>query len=263
VARRDVSTDATLYIAARHFPSRLSGVPPSVLEEIAASAKYPTSQSAAWTLLALDAYAKAAGKPGTAEIKDGKATLHNPSNLAAYYAINETGFDRNAPNAAISNGIEVFHEFLDPRTSAVISQVKVGEEFLVRLRVRTTKLDRENQVAVVDLLPGGTEPVLELRPAQDTTEPDADPAQQRQRTAHSSLPIGLPDKSTWQPQHADVRDDRIILYGDLTRDTATFVYRARATNAGTFQSPGAFSEALYDPKTNGVSAPTKLEVVKP
>jgi hypothetical protein len=227
-----------------------------VLEDIAANARYCDTQTAAWALLSLDAYSKSAGKPGTAEIKNGTATLHNPSNLAAYYAINESGFDRNAPTAAISNGIEVFHEFI-PAT------VKVGEEFLVRIRVRTTKVDRVSQVAVVDLLPGGTEAVLELRPPTDTADAGSDPAAQRGRAVHSVLPIGLPDKSTWVPQHADVRDDRIVLYGDISRDTATFTYRARATNAGTFQAPGAFAEALYDAKTNGVSAPSKLEVVKP
>jgi uncharacterized protein YfaS (alpha-2-macroglobulin family) len=250
-----------LYIVSRHFPARMASVPPSVLEDIAASARWPQTQSAAWSLLALDAYSKGAGKPGAAEIKDGKAYLHNSGAVPAYYAINESGFDRNAPTAAIGNHIEVFHEFLDLK-GAVISSVKVGEEFLVRVRLRTTKLDRVSQVAVVDLLPGGTEAVLELRPPADTAEPGSDPAEQRQRTAHSPLPIGLTDKSTWTPQHADVRDDRIVLYGDITRDAATFVYRARATNAGSFQSPGAFAEALYDPKTNGVTAPSKLEVAK-
>jgi uncharacterized protein YfaS (alpha-2-macroglobulin family) len=77
------------------------------------------------------------------------------------------------------------------------------------------------------------------------------------------LPIGLPDKSTWTAQHVDVRDDRIVLYGDIGKDAGTFVYRVRATNAGTFQAPPAFAEGLYDPKTTGVSQPAKLEIVKP
>jgi uncharacterized protein YfaS (alpha-2-macroglobulin family) len=256
-----------LYVTSRHFPARLSAVPPTVLEDLAAAASQGRidSLSAAWTLLALDAYAKAAaptGKAATAEIgKDGKVQFRNPNPLPAYYAINESGFDRAAPTP-ISNGIEVFHEFLDLKGN-VISTVKVGDEFLVRLRLRSTKRDRVPQVAVVDLLPGGTEAVLELRPAADTSEPDADPAAQRQRTAHSVLPIGLPDKSTWTAQHVDVRDDRIVLYGDIGKDAGTFVYRVRATNAGSFQAPPAFAEGLYDPKTTGVSQPAKLEIVKP
>jgi uncharacterized protein YfaS (alpha-2-macroglobulin family) len=274
-----------LYLTARHFPARLSGVPPSVLEDLAAAASSGRidSLSAAWTLLALDAYAKAAGAQGKlaiAEIgKDGKerALPTSPSSissgaakvqfrkdgsLAGYYTVNESGFDRAAPVTAKSDGIEVIHEFLD-LAGNVISKVKVGDEFLVRVRLRSTKRDRVPQVAVVDLLPGGTEAVMELRPPTDSSTPGEDPAAQRQRTAHSVLPVGLPDKSTWTPQHVDVRDDRLVLYGDIGKDAGTFVYRARATSAGVFVAPPAFAEGLYDPKIAGFSQPAKLEIVKP
>jgi uncharacterized protein YfaS (alpha-2-macroglobulin family) len=280
-----------LYILARHFPARLSGVPASVLEDLgnAASGGGVDSLSAAWTLLALDTYAKAAtvsGKLGIAEIgKDGRehalplpggampraalsanaaqVQFKKEGALAAYYSVNESGFDRNPPAAEINQGIEVIHEFLDLRGSP-ISKVTVGEEFLVRIRLRTTKRERVTQIAVVDLLPGGTEPVVELRPAADSSTPGTDPAAgQRPLVRYSALSIGLPDRSTWTPQYADVREDRVVLYGDVSRDAATFVYRVRATNAGVFQAPPAFAEGLYDPKTAGVSVAGKLEIVKP
>jgi uncharacterized protein YfaS (alpha-2-macroglobulin family) len=279
-----------LYIIARHFPARLTAVPPAVLEDLgsAASANRIDSLSAAWTLLALDAYAKAAvatGKLAIAEIaKDGreralpvspgvmpradvsvnasKIVFAKEGALAAYYTLNESGFDRNLPAAAVNQGIEVFHEFLDLKGNPVTT-VKVGDEFLVRVRLRATRRDRVPQVAVVDLLPGGTEAVLELRPPVDSTLPGEDPAAARQRAGHAALPIGLPEKSNWTPQHADVRDDRLVLYGDVGKDAATFVYRVRATNAGVFQAPPAFAEDLYDPKTTGISLAGKLEIVKP
>jgi uncharacterized protein YfaS (alpha-2-macroglobulin family) len=274
-----------LYITARHFPARLNSVPPSVLDDLAgaASGNRIDSLSAAWTLLALDAYAKAAkagGKLSIAEIgKDGRERPLNAATkadistnaakvqfskegaLAGYYAVNESGFDRNPPAQAINQGIEVIHEFLDLNGS-VVTRVKVGEEFLVRLRLRATKRERVPQIAVVDLLPGGTEAVLELRPPSDSSTPGEDPAAARQRAGSGSLPIGLPDKSNWTPQHADVRDDRLVLYGDIGKDAGTFVYRVRATNAGVFQAPPAFAEGLYDPKTTGVSVAGKLEIVK-
>lgn len=280
-----------LYILARHFPARLSAVPATVLEDLgsAASGNRIDSLSAASTLLALDAYAKAAGaagKLGIAEIaKDGReralavppgampkadvsagaaqVQFSKAGALAAYYAVNESGFDRNPPASAVNQGIEVFHEFLDLNGN-VITRAKVGEEFLVRVRLRATKRDRVPQVAVVDLLPGGTEAVLELRPAADSGAPDADPAAARQRTGrNAALPIGLPDRSNWAPQHVDVRDDRVVLYGDITKNAGTFVYRVRATNAGVFQAPPAFAEGLYDPKTTGISLAGKLEIAKP
>ena len=280
-----------LYILARHFPARLGAVPATVLEDLgsAASGNRIDSLSAAWTLLALDAYAKAAGatgKLGIAEIgKDGreraltvtagampkaevsinaaKVQFSKEGGLAAYYSVNESGFDRNSPATAINNGIEIIHEFLDLSGNPV-TRVKVGEEFLVRLRLRSTKRDKVSQIAVVDLLPGGTEAVLELRPPADSSTPDADPAAARQGAGrYSGLAIGLPDKSNWVPQHVDVRDDRLVLYGDIGKDAGTFVYRVRATNAGVFQSPPAFAEGLYSPQTTGIGLAGKLEIVKP
>jgi alpha-2-macroglobulin len=280
-----------LYILARHFPARLSAVPATVLEDLAsaASGNRIDSLSAAWTLLALDAYAKAAGaagKLGIAEIgKDGReralavtsgampkadvsinaarVQFSKEGALAAYYAVNESGFDRNPPASAVNQGIEIIHEFLDLNGNSV-AKVKVGEEFLVRLRLRAGKRDRVPQIAVVDLLPGGTEAVLELRPSADSGTPDADPAASRQGAGrYSGLAIGLPDKSNWAPQHVDVRDDRLVLYGDIGKDSGTFVYRVRATNAGVYQAPPAFAEGLYDPKTAGISVAGKLEIVKP
>ena len=54
-----------------------------------------------------------------------------------------------------------------------------------------------------------------------------------------------------------------MLYGDATKDAGTFVYRVRATNAGTFQAPPAFAEGMYDRKVTGIGLSGKLEIVKP
>src|SRR5258708_28807467 len=124
---------------------------------------------------------------------------------------------------AVTQGVEDNRYFLDLQGN-LVKKVKVGEEFLVRVRLRATNRGRVPQIAVVDLLPGGTEAVLELRPPADSSTAGEDPAASRQRAAHSALPIGLPDKSNWAPQHADVRDDRLVLYGDIGKDAGTFVY---------------------------------------
>ena len=285
-----------LYLIARHFPNRLAGVPATTLDSIGTSISGNgiNSLSAAYTLLALDAYAKAATstvKFGITEInKEGRETAiplpagssttmpkvsvsesasrvqfsKATSNgaLPGYYLINESGFDRNPPSAAINQGIEIIREFLDMKGN-VITQVKVGEEFLVRLRLRSTNKDLVQQVAVVDLLPGGVEPVLELQPAADSStgvEPAAAPKRQ---AGAAALPIGLPDKSNWNPEHVDVREDRIVLYGDVSRNQSTFVYRIRATNAGVFQAPPAFAEGMYNRKITGLGLAGKLEIVKP
>lgn len=279
-----------LYLLSRHFPNRLGSAAPPALEAMssAISGNRTTSLSAAYTLLALDAYAKAittAGKMGIAEIgKDGKehpVTL--PSSVMpkvpiseaaakvqftkqfpalAYYVVNESGFDRNPPASEINQGIEIYREFIDSK-GEVLTRVKVGDEFQVRIRLRSTKRDQLPQVAVVDLLPGGIEPITELQPPPDTSTARFDPAFAGQRARFASLPVGVPDKSNWTPYHVDLRDDRLVLYGYATKDAATFIYRVRATNAGVFQVPPAFAEGMYNRTITGLSPAGKLEVVKP
>jgi len=243
-----------LYLLARHFPDRVSGAPPAALEGIsqAIGGNRVSSLSASYTLLALDAYAKTAAPKvqlgiaigGQRQASTSKAIVPvgaanvqftREGSFPAYYSIDESGFDRNPPAAEIGRELEVIHEFLDMKGN-VTTKVSVGEEFWVRLRVRTTARERVNQIAVVDLLPGGVEPTLD----------------------------GLAGPGTnWAAEYVDRRDDRVILYGDATRETATYVYKVRATNEGAFQSPPAFAEGMYNRQITGVSQASRLEIVRP
>lgn len=278
-----------LYLLSRHFPNRVSRTPPVALETLSAAigGNGASSLSAAYTMLALDAFSKAAAGADTLGIteiaKDGgervltlpagaipkvaiseaasKLQFSSRGPLTAYYVINESGFDRNPPLKELAEGVEIFREFLDANGNPV-TRVTVGQQFLVRLRVRATRRDREPAIAIVDLLPGGVEPVLELRPTADSGAPGTDPALLWQQ-GRVSLPIGVPSRSDWHPDHVDVRDDRLVLYGDATANIGSFVYRVRATNAGTFQSPPAFAEGMYNRTVVGLSLAGKLEIVKP
>ena len=252
-----------LYLLAAHFPTRVNTVPPVALETLSAaiSGNRTSSLSAAYTLLALDAFSRASTGADTLGIArigtDGRETAFtlptgaipkvsvpegtsglrftSRGSLTAYFAINESGFDREPPVKAISEGVEIFREFLDT-AGRPVTQVTVGQEFLVRLRVRATRRDREPQIAIVDLLPGGVEPVLDQQPSV---------------------------LSDWRPEHVDMRDDRVIVYGDATKNIGGFVYRVRATNAGAFQSPPAFAEGMYDRTIVALSLAGRLEIVKP
>src|SRR5262249_61294133 len=106
---------------------------------------------------------------------------------------------------------------------------------------------RQPQIAIVDLLPGGVEPVIELQPAADSSTPSADPALRRQAGAVSSLPVGVPGKSDWSPSHIDVREDRLVLYGAAPKKAGPFDYRVRATNAATSHTPPPPPHRLYNP----------------
>jgi hypothetical protein len=243
-----------LYLISRHFQERAGSVPQAALEGIASaiSGNRISSLSAAYTLMALDAYAKTAapkvklgivlnGQLQAAQLKvNVPAGIPNiqftkDGSLPAYYSVSESGFDRNAPTNAVSQGIEVIHEFLDAKGS-VVTKVKIGDEFLVRLRLRATNRDRISQIAVVDLLPGGVEPTLDRQPGAG---------------------------SNWKPQFVDVRDDRVVFYGDVTKEAATYIYKVRATNQGAFEVPPAFAEGMYNRQITGISQAAHLEIVKP
>ena len=243
-----------LYLLAHHFPERVSKVPQGALENIgkSISGNQVSSLTAAYTLLALDAYAKTAapneklgivlrGQRQTATSKVNvpvgapNVQFTREGSAPAYYAVDESGFDRNPPATEVSQGIEVIHEFLGANKN-VTAQVKVGEEFWVRLRVRATNREWLSQVAVVDLLPGGVEPTLDRQPGPG---------------------------SNWNPQYVDRREDRVVIYGDVSKETATYVYKVRATNAGVFQAPPAFAEGMYNRQLTGWSQASKLEIVKP
>jgi alpha-2-macroglobulin len=280
-----------LYLLSKHFPNRITAVPAAPLENISAavSGNRYTSLSAAYTLLALDAFAKQAApamKFAVTEIaKDnGERPLTLPASsmpkvnvsqtattvrfskdgpLPVYFAVSESGFDRNLPTADAGKGIEIVREYLDVNGNP-LTRVAVGQEFVARVRVRATTRGFVPQIVVVDLSPGGVEPVIEVQPPPASSDQGVDPATGRQGGgAAAALPIGLPGKSNWRPYHVDVREDRLLLYGDLTKDASTFVYRLRATNAGTYQIPPAFAEGMYDRSIVGVSPAGKLEIVKP
>jgi uncharacterized protein YfaS (alpha-2-macroglobulin family) len=283
--------DAQLvYLISKHFPTLAGAIPPAVLETVArgVSGNRASSLAVAYTILGLDAYAKssaASGMLGISEVaKDGRerplalpagaiptvpiseaaarVKFTRQGSPPAFYVLAESGFDRRPPAAAISQGLEIIREFVDGNGNP-LTKVAVGQEFLVRLRVRSTEREQISQIAIVDLLPGGVEPVLELQAPSDSSTPGGDPALTRGTGTARALPVGLPDKSDWTPSHVDVREDRFILYGDVTKMVGTFVYRVRANNAGTFQIPPAFAEGMYNRTISGVSRGGTLEVTPP
>lgn len=279
-----------LYLKARHFPAMAASTPPSVLESMGSwlSRTGATSLSAAYTLLAFDTYAKSATTTTTLGIsesgRDGQARaltlsagvvqkspiteaaanvlFSKKGPAAAYFMLSESGFDRTPSTAEVKQGIEIIREFVDDK-GAVLPRVTVGQEFFVRLRVRATDRDAVEQIAIVDVLPGGVEPVLELQAPADSSTPGEDPAMRRQQGNARVLPVGIPDKSDWSPQHVDVREDRLILYGDVLRKIGTFTYRVRANSAGTYQVPPAFAEGMYNRAIVALGRTSTLEVIKP
>ncbi|MGF6111282.1 alpha-2-macroglobulin family protein [Pseudomonas frederiksbergensis] len=280
-----------LHLLSRHFPELLDDVPVALLDKLGKrlNEQRYNSLSAALLLRGLDNYGQRAqtdmtlkasawlgdkqqqllemaGQPPRAAVPVGtkKLLMEKTDGPAAFYMLSEAGFDRGTLKP-ISNGLEIIHEYLDLDGKAV-SKVSVGDEFLVRLRLRATDRDQVQQVAVVDLLPGGVEPVYRLPPEPKAASEEDDESQYSEDSEEAEAwqpPVGESALSDWAPNYIDVRDDRVVFYGMARRDVGTFVYRVRATNAGTFKTPPAYAEGMYETTLQGRGKVGQLEIVKP
>ncbi|MET3654303.1 alpha-2-macroglobulin [Dyella japonica] len=286
----------TLYLLSKHFPDRAKSLSPRVMENIT----WPMEQgwyntlSSSMTLLALDAYAtqnnldldklrvdevhadgsvKAISAPqgnllvaGTWGSDAKRLRFTNDSALAAWRVVSQGGYDRDQPTKAIKEKLEITRDYTDTNGKA-IDKVTVGQEIDVHVKIRSTDGSDYDDIAVVDLLPGGFEPVIQPPPA--VTDQQEDGSAQNDAGGDSEVkasawrsPIGV-GKSTWQLDYADIREDRVVLYGAATSNVGEFVYRIKATNAGKFIVPPAYGESLYDRRVQARTAGgVTLDVVR-
>lgn len=284
----DAVRDAQIiYLLARHFPQRAAQLTPDSLSGLvhALQKGHYHSLSSAYMLLAFDQIEKHLQNVKTVTLRilqfasDNKAqTLAGPAvnigrteippsalrlqfvnevKFAAYYVLNQTGFDRSLPTKAITSGFEIVREFIDA-AGKPLQLVKQGEEFDVVLRVRAIDRDAAANVVIVDLLPGGFEVILQPPAQRDSGSGDRPSAQTH--PWRSSLAT---DKTTWAAEYTDVREDRVVLFGNLTREVSTFVYRVKATTVGTFAVPPPFGEGMYDRTLVAQGLAGRIVVEKP
>jgi uncharacterized protein YfaS (alpha-2-macroglobulin family) len=138
----------------------------------------------------------------------------------------QSGFDREPPKTKVANGLEVSREIRAAGGDAAVTTTSVRGKLDVVLYVRATDATTR-QVAVVDLLPGGFEVDL-----------TSDSLAQRKSLVAAD--------DAWEPDYVDVREDRVVLYGDVGEGAQRFVYRIKPTNRGHFQIPPVLIEGLYD-----------------
>jgi uncharacterized protein YfaS (alpha-2-macroglobulin family) len=289
------SNGKLLDVLARHFPERLAKVLPSVVESMLkdiAAGGYNT-HSAGNAILAFDAMAAASEKlpPGTLaaaevlrnnntrglvlppnavprasfSVDAAKLQFTNKANLPAYYVVEQTGFERGLPEKEIKNSLEILREYVDAKGNPVKS-VKVGDEIEVRLRFRVIGREGVDNAALVDLLPGGFDLVLNTAPAQQQ-EGEGEGREGRGEAENRKwrAPIGIKgtqQRPIWQPDYADLREDRVVLYGSVSKDIQEFAYRIKATNTGTFVVPPAYGESMYERSVQARSLGAKMTVEK-
>ncbi|KVC36799.1 alpha-2-macroglobulin [Burkholderia pseudomultivorans] len=273
---RDASV---LYLLAKHFPERARSLSPRAMDNIAAPIvdnRFNTLSSA-MTILALDAYAASNASQldrlAIDEIRAGAATKDvssiranlvrsgtwaagasrvdfvNGSALPAWWVASQSGYDRGTSKQAIRNGLEIVRDYTD-KNGKPLDKIVLGQEIDVHLKIRATGSASVGNVAIVDLLPGGFDPVIAPPPATDAQDGSNGDGGDGGASAPAAdapwrSPIGVAG-STWQPQFADVREDRVVIYGTATSDVREFVYRIKASNAGRFIVPPAYGESMYD-----------------
>ena len=270
-----------LLLAARHFPDKLQDMPVSVWNRMASliSEGHYSTQSSASLILAVDAYAQASSNAANGKLElsaqgpDGVTTaltlsgelrdlaqatvprdtkllkLKSNSPLPLFYGWAESGYERTQSTKALLHGLEVTQVLLNAKGESV-SQVQVGEEVTVKLTVRALDRDAVRQVALVSLLPAGLEPI-----EQPTTTDDESEAEK---------PIWLRrlgGQGNWSLEYAQMRDDRVVFYGGVGRNTRDISFKARATNAGQFALPAAYAEVMYERRVFGRSTAGQFAVV--
>lgn len=272
-----------MFVTARHFPELVATIPGSALQKLAERVDQGLyhSLSAGTTLLALDAYAGATQTQQTqlsiAEVLKNQSTrklalpdgllpqvaftedatalrFTNGSQLDAFYLVEQSGFDRTPPAEAIKRGLEVIREYTDESGKA-ISSVRMGDQVTVRLKFRGLKDGGFPSVALVDLLPGGFELVV---PPRATNEEDYDEEGYEGWTCQ--ICVGTQPDTL---HYADLREDRVVFYAYANSDVAEISYRIKATNAGTFVTPPAYGEAMYDRTVVARSTAGRIEVKRP
>lgn len=272
-AVRDASV---LYVLAKHFPQRVRNLSSQAIENLAWPIEHDdyNTLSSAMTLLALDAYAGANAQglekmsieslPAKgAAVSIGKVTANllqadgwpsgtaklrftNGSNQNAWSVVTQSGFDRMALATAIRNGLEITRDYTDANGEP-LGKITLGEEVEVHVKIRAIGNDSVPDVAIVDMLPGGFDPVLRSPPAASAESSGDDEGGDGNRARAQWTSIGL-SSSTWQPDFADVREDRVVIYGTATPSVQEFTYKIRATSAGKFQIPPAYASAMYRPQ---------------
>lgn len=290
----DLARDSQLlYLLARHFPERLRRLRAEDLLHIAgpvAKGSYNTLSSA-YTILALGAYADAVGTPerlgvGVVELLAGSKPRPLPlpgglfpkvpfSNEAVgvrftakdrdlvFYQMTQAGFDTALPTAEVKSRLEVHREYRDD-SGRTATETFLGSELEVRLKLRTVEGGGLRNVAIVDLLPGGFEPVLDSvrRPAaaapRGPVECGEGCGEDGEMEAVPSAPAAL--QAGWTPEYVDIREDRVVVFGAVGPSSEEFIYKIKATNQGAFVIPPPFGESMYDRSVQAQGLPGRMTV---
>ncbi|MDX1836360.1 alpha-2-macroglobulin [Legionella taurinensis] len=255
---KSIANAQYLYLVASHFPERLGKMTDQYVIPLVSAMNNGEINTllAGYSSLALGAYAQAVEADGSGsfsmtetladntskalpasnpvfqkallerEVKE--ITFNNPGKQSIFYQLIQAGFDQQAPTEALKQGIEIDREYRN-LDGDVIDAIALGKEMEVHIQVRALDDRYLNNVAIVDLLPGGFEVVRDSVNAKYL-------------------------------DYADVREDRVIFFTGLGSEATEIVYRIKAINNGEYIVPPVYAQAMYQPNVQAYSAAGKLSV---
>ena len=250
-----------LYLLSKHFPQQAKKLHSKVILGLTGKiykGQYNTI-SAAYSVLALAEYSKLLLSPQDSEDiefaavrSDDKRKILNAvarpflsadyqvdvdglkvsADNGLFYSNVQSGFDRNFPQKALRQGLEISREFVNQQ-GAVITQGVQGSEVTVRLKIRALDKQLLTNVAIVDLLPGGF-------------------AVNRSSMSETAL--------DWRADYIDVREDRVVFYGSFTSQVTELSYKVKLTSSGSFVIPPTYAESMYDRSVRAITTAGKFSV---
>ncbi|MFI3219718.1 MAG: hypothetical protein QX189_11450, partial [Methylococcales bacterium] len=169
--------------------------------------------------------------------------------------------------------LEITRAYLNAKGETV-DKAALGEEITVQLRVRAIDRDWIDNLAIQDLLPAGFEAVLQnpVAKTEDGQEnPDNPTDDNAESTEESDNPPPVYNGSVWwkdrlltggnwKPQYADVREDRVVLFGSITKNLSEYQYKIKAISAGVFNVPPIYASAMYEPTLRAQASAGKISV---
>jgi len=230
-------------ILSRHFPERFKKLDRDIVFKLAdylQSNRYNTL-SASYTIQALSDYVSVqedALKSSSISVKVGEETLSfskeelsrislplgvsdfqiTSDEDSFFYTVTETGYNRASDKKPVFEGLEIKRDYQTVDGKAITAPLNIGDVIEAVIKVRAYDSRTIEDVAIVDLLPGG----LALEPVNENSI------------------------STLSPEHVERREDRIIIFADVRPYEQVFRYRLRAVSKGEFKVPPPYAEAMYD-----------------
>ena len=157
-----------------------------------------------------------------------------------YYQWSAAGVPESGKVEEQDNGLEVRRSFLDPAGKPVdLAKLKQGDVVIVDIALEAA-LGCKN-VVLVDLLPAGFEVENPRLASTDTSD--------------------LSDKDMINPQKIDIRDDRVLVFTDVTL-AGHYRYVVRAVTPGKFKLPAVSAESMYDPSIASVNGAGEIVIAR-